>query len=797
MAWQECVRAITEAAGRALTNDEIEAIASAVHVRMMRKMEAGAGRRAATAVAGEEVAGELTLRAILKRRDAYNNMLVWADLTNRIVDGEEAQTERGILAGRVDGTGRNAGVGIDQTHHAIRAQILGPMTEALQSANLLRALRQNDRAFNLDVARELYRRKAPESAPATGNVQATRAAEILGQAMDIGRAMQNKAGAWIGELENYMGRQYHDMFKVRGAGGDAGFQAWRNAIAPLLDVERTYPDLTPEEAESSLRATWQALANGEFDASGGTALRGFQGPGNLGKKVSQERSLIFRGPDEWFRYNEQFGKGSVMDAVVAGADRAARGTALMQTLGTNPEAMFNRLHQHLIDRAVRRDDHAMVDRLKGEFNHKVFDTVSGRASIPANATLSYIGATVREVMQLAKLGGVVISALPDLPVTAGTLRYNGINFWVGLGNQIRAILPQSAETKQIANALGAGIDGMMNAIVHRFRAEDGVPGMMARAVNTYHKLTGLTYWTEAQKTGMGLALSHNLAAHAGDAFEALPKRFQGTLRRYGIEAGEWDAARATAQAAADGRNYLLPAHIADEAVAQKFQTYIIDQVREGLNEPSALARTISTMGTRPGTVEGEIMRAMMQFKSFTLTFMQRHMGRTFYRDGVDLPGALYLMVGMGLAGYAGVVLKGLANNETPPDPQDGEGWAKLVTASLVQGGSMGMLGDVLMRNNVAANDVVGSLAGPAAGDVAQAVAALNAVRVGEKTKSRSEVAAQQGLKLALANTPNLFYLSAVYQYLFPYMLTEMVNPGTIRRRERLLRQNGQDFVLRP
>ena len=88
------------------------------------------------------------------------------------------------------------------------------------------------------------------------------------------------------------------------------------------------------------------------------------------------------------------------------------------------------------------------------------------------------------------------------------------------------------------------------------------------------------------------------------------------------------------------RSYILPADMADEKLGDKFRTYIVDQMREALTEPTARARYIVTAGTSSGTVVGEVVRTLTQFKSFSATFMERHMGREFRRDGVNVPGVV-------------------------------------------------------------------------------------------------------------------------------------------------------------
>jgi hypothetical protein len=265
-----------------------------------------------------------------------------------------------------------------------------------------------------------------------------------------------------------------------------------------------------------------------------------------------------------------------------------------------------------------------------------------------------------------------------------------------------------------------------------------------------------------------------------------------------VEAKEWDAARTTTQTAADGRNYLLPAHISDPALQTKFQTYITDQVREGLNDPTPWARTATTIGSQAGTVPGEVVRGLVQFKSFSVSMMQRQLGRELKRNGVDLPGIAYLAVGMTLAGYAANTLRGIANNESPRHPQDAAGWADVFRDAFVRGGVSGLLGDaVLASGGTTSGDVLKSLAGPSATIAADALSGLNAVREGAAGKTRGQIALNKAQGLASEMTPNLWWAAGAYAYLFPYALREMADPGATQRHARVMRAHQQTFILPP
>jgi hypothetical protein len=800
MSAQDCIAAIVQAAGRELTTDELDNIVTEVQTRVRRRVAEGLGVREAGDLVGRELVAEEMLAAMIERRNAGRNALVKQALDMRAEPGREGEAIRAVLTG-VEGPRRGLADSIDAQRHSILAGWTGPMTAELRRAGLLKVLSGRDKAFDRDVARELYRIDNPAAGDGTGNAHAAEAARIMHKYVEASRLAMNEAGAWIGKLDGYITRQSHDMMKVRGAGRNGDFPAWRDAILPKL-AERTFDGLeTAAEREAKLLGTWQHISSGVFDTSTSEALAGFKGPGNLAKKASQERVLHFKDADAWFDYNEQFGRGSLFASIWAGLENSSRSVALMRTLGTNPEAMFDGWVEGMAKAATDRSDFKAVDAIRAPGNRQLLDVVTGKTGIPGNVRLAEIGATVRNVQSMASLGGVLLSALPDLAVNAAMLRHNGIPMFSAIGRMVADLLPKGAERREVAEAMGAGIDGVLGGIVNRFRAEDSAMGRMSRMVEIFHRVNGLTWWTDTLKQSVGLMLSNNLGVNAGREFAALNRRLQTTLRRYGIEETEWNAMRGAAREAADGRVYLMADEIADPKLADKLRTYYIDQIREGMTEPTARGRATATMGTRAGTPAGELMRMLMQFKTYPITFMQRSLAREIYRDGVDVAGLATLIATTTALGYVSMTLKELAKGRNPREPEDAADYLKLVSAAMVQGGGMGLYGDFLFGdNNRFGGGLVSSLAGPTAGDIEAVAGFIAKMREGSTTRTRGEVAAAEGIKFAQSNIPfiNLFYTKAAVDYLVVWRLQEMVNPGYLRRMEqRVKKDNDQTFFLRP
>jgi hypothetical protein len=80
-----------------------------------------------------------------------------------------------------------------------------------------------------------------------------------------------------------------------------------------------------DDREQFLTHVWENLSSGNHETS--TGATGFLGGGaNLASKLSAERVLHFKDADAWLEYNERFGRGNVIDAVLRGLEHAGRKT---------------------------------------------------------------------------------------------------------------------------------------------------------------------------------------------------------------------------------------------------------------------------------------------------------------------------------------------------------------------------------------------------------------------------------------------------------------------------------------
>jgi hypothetical protein len=816
MAFENCIAEIVAAGKGNIDENDARRILGRVFDRAARHERDGVSRADASLRAARELGDEERLAAAIEKRNAIINKMRRGALDERVVPGKEAQSVRGVLSG-AEGNGRGLAQSIDAETHANYSRLIGGVLAELRSAGLIRAVLRRNKDLERDIAREMWRLDDPEAGQPTGNKIAEQIAGILSRYQEVARKMQNDAGAFIGKLAHYVTRQSHDMEKIR----RDDFQSWRDFTEPKLD-DRTFEGI--DNRDTFLRNVWDALASGVHEkANGADWLGGFVGPGNLAKRVSQERKLHFKSADDWFDYNQRYGHGSVFDSVLHGLEHGGRNTALMRAFGTNPEAMYRSWIDDLRSAAKERNDFKTADALGRTWNDRILDTLTGASARPDSMSLARIGRGVRTMESLAKLGGVVLSSLPDLAVSAATLRWNGVPLLEAYTRLALAPLMGrrsgpvrgNREVREVADLIGVGIDGMIGRMLSRFHVEGHI-GTGSKLLEWFHRANLLSYWTDSLKGGVGLMLSNNLARSAARDFADLPPRLQITLRRYGIEGSEWDAIRRAETRAADGRDYLLPAamtDLPDDAIAHlgkngtaaemariredlraKLGSYLIDQTREAMTEPRASDRTIAHLGTQAGTPVGEAARLIMQFKQYPITFLARSVGRELRRDGVDVAGVAHLIVGTTVLGYVAMTAKELAKGRNPRQPQTPSDYSKLVLAAMQQGGGLGIYGDFLFGEaNRLGGGFIGTVAGPAAGTLEEAHKLFTALRGGDDPSA-------EALQFAKNNAPfvNLFYSRLALDYFVLHRLQEAANPGYLRRYERRVKkENAQTFWLRP
>ena len=767
---------------------------------------------------GAYLVKEAELAKKIERRNRYKNILVekkimdLADKADAMVDDPSLALEA-LLVG-VNAPFEGAQRSVDSLINAMGGQFFGGLVADLRGSGLLTKFNTMSGDFELEVTRALgnLNRKNPDP-----NIKVSKdaqgIAEIMHKYQRAALQRENKAGAYIRLKEGRVVRTSHDPRRMT----DAGKDTW---VEYMMDGERLDWSKTADgelldadynARRAFLERSYEAITTGVRIATDRTEIgKAFTGPQNVARARSASAVFTFKNPDKWYEYDQEFGRASLRESFVQDLQGSLRSTALMEQLGTNPEAMFDRVQKRLLEKYRSSPD--KVKRLRREGTLLNFEAmlaeVTGDVNVGSHTKLARFMHGYRAVQTMAKLGGAFISAFSDVGFMASNRIYQGRSLMDAWGDSFSSVFKgmSKGEMREFADRLGVGFEAQIGDFMSRFNASDDIPGRTSKYLNTFFKLNLLQPWTEANKRGVTLMIANDLAREAGKRFDDLPDDMRRLLGIYEIDGQKWEAIRKGVAKGPDGREYIVPGEIPDESVRENVFNLLTNEAEFSVPSPGARERAILRQGYRPGTFAGEAIRFVGQFKSFGVLGLTKNVGRHMYGSGAKTKreafargvggnlGLINTIVGTTALGYMVMQSKEVMKGREPRPPS-----FETFVAAALQGGGLGIYGDFLFgQANRFGGGTLETLAGPGIGSAAEALDLLQRFRFQLATGDddvRGDV-----VRFLKSNMPfaNLFYTQQALDYMLWYQLQETINPGYLSRMEqRIKRNNDQEYWLPP
>ena len=810
--------------GTAISREEIDGILSFVQERIdSRGRAVGEADLNELIEAGRQFSQQAKINAAIEKRNRLINARAYGNIMTAI--RAEPDNPSKVLSAILVGDARRGLFSVDAKQKSIFVDHSAALAAALQRNDLLAIFRTNE--LDGEIYRELF-----DGLGTSGSAEARQIAEAIQKVQKRLLDRKNRNGANIGELANYVVRQNHDSLLLRGKGTQEDKDTWINTIRELLDEEKTYANKPSNKTEIEfLSDIYDNLVSGNHmkaDSINGVdgSTVAFTGPVNLAKKMSAERILHFKDGQSAFAYANKYSRMKLSEAVYQGISHDAQNIGLLETFGTNPKAMFDRIIKEVKPKGIAKP--LKIGALKNQFAELDGTTRALGATQPilnTSVTFAGIAGGFRMIQSMSKLGFATISSFSDIATKASFINANTErnifgSYAAALRDTFR--LFNSKEQKELAYLLNVGVENEMADVHARFSANDSGPGMISKMHQVYFKLNGMQWWNSNQKVGVARLLAADLANYANRSFDSVPMETKRLLELYDIRETEWGLFRGLDMTAADGRRYLAPEvvdNIADadidsiivqrtgrldvtdkarqqfrDELRTKISAYYMDSADAAIPTPGARERAIMNQGLPRGTVAGEAIRMIMQLKGFPITYVTKGLSRQKAMSGYS--GVAKMMVGTTMMGYLSMVTKDFLKGKEPMSVFEDDYTldSKTLLRAFTQGGGAGIYGDFIFGEfNRYGQYPLETFAGPALGTAGDLLKLYAKFRDGDE-------AAAETVRLAMRNTPfmNLFYAKLALDYLFVYELTEFANPGYFKRMERRMKKDtDQEFYFPP
>ena len=790
----------------------------------------------------------------LNKRNAIENEIKIRKLTEFVIKNFPDDPEEGLISILVGTNRRVAGARDSVAIHQQTSsnQLIAGFNRKLRENNLEELFADADKKTQerVAIAMEEINQRKTDIEKRTGleppitetNQSIKKLAEIMDEYSEMIRQSLNDRGANIAKMWGYIIRQTHDPYSVRDAANKLGlkdieidtkgktkkninyeknYTAWRNFVMEKLDHDRTFVNV--DDIEEFMTQVYSTLVGNKYQmADGASFIFGTKITRNVAKKAEFKRVLHFKSASDWFAYNDIFGMGNLKESFISGLQTTGRNIGMLDSLGTRPTDNFNIIRAAVHERL--RNQKKNIENIKSDRPFvKYLRIVDGSVYTVENFAVAKYSAIARSIASMAKLGGATISAAADIGLYGSEMRFQGRSFLGGMFEALNSLrkIKNPKQLKDIVESLGLITDSAIYDIAGRYQVGDNMSKGWTRTQRIFFKLNLLTWWTNTLKEGAMLGMANYFAKQKNVEFGSLNKQLKSLFETYNIDSTRWDIIRKTAmETADDGKEFInigLLDQISDADIKRitgldnltqrqiriektKFKTSVsgmlLDRTLYAVIEPDARVKGFMTQGLMSGTGPGEAIKFVGQFKGFPLAIVMKVLGREMdYFKGANkqkLRGTMGLgaiLLTSSILGYMSMTIKDLLKGKEPRDPTK----FKSFVAALLQGGGLGIYGDVLFRETRSNLEAAGSFAGPVPLSGIDVVLALKYGITGEGGK-----AGRLAYRAVTQNIPflNLFYIKAAFDYLIGYQMLETLNPGILKRMEKRMKKDyNQDFLL--
>ena len=664
-----------------------------------------------------------------------------------------------------------------------------------------------------DLVQKIVRERFNDS---TGDPLAKQISDKMGEVFEGMRERFNRSGGDIGKLDDWGLPQTHSLEKIV----LAGKQAWVQKAEGLIDTSKYVHEdgsfYSQQEIRELLEYSYDTLSsNGANKTEIGR--QSFGGNSKVTSRHSESRVLHFKDAESWMEYQSEFGGMPFVDLVEAHINGLSKDIALVENLGSSPRNSM----RILMDAAEQKDWQNGLDADTTAKSRKraqtMFDEFTGQ-NTPQSEVLANLGLAYRSMNVASMLGGTTLSSITDQAMIAKTASVHGIAFRKTFGELISQLNPKNKEDRELAHSLGLATEEMLGSIARW--SDDGLTSVHGKSqklarvssgiASQVMRVSGLNALTAASKVGFSKMLMEKYGRLSrSKAWADLDATDRELMEKTGLSERAWEVMRLADPVVDRKGNQLMsarsiyqipddklktfgdPQKVRDE-VASQFQAHLLDEQGMAVVEAGLRERTWMSAGQKKGTGMGEIMKSMLQFKSFSTSFLMRHGSRTMAQQGIKGKAAyaIPLITMTTVLGGLVVQLKELANGNDPQviwDEDDPQKAANFFFRSFVAGGGLPVLGDIIVAGtDPSGRDSSEFLVGPFGSD-ATALLGLTVGNLTQYYEGKDTNAANEAYRLVKNKIPaqNLWYTKAATNRMIFDNFQDMIAPGY---REKLLRK---------
>jgi len=512
---------------------------------------------------------------------------------------------------------------------------------------------------------------------------------------------------------------------------------------------------------------------------------------NLDEEVAE---LNFKDYENMLAYQDLFGVGDPFSNLIKYIDKQAAKVAAQSVLGNNPRSTLKGL--------INKGNFTPQEKNQLEYMYNIA-TGTAKTKIHKNklsAATATALSSLRGLSTAAMLGSSMVVALLDSVTMKMLADVNGLPKMKMYSELVQNLA--SKNKRMELSQLGFQLESVLDSLTHsnRFNVHSAQSDFINKASTFTLRASGLIAWSDATKMAVKNTFLTTFKDYSklsfGDLITKNPK-FAASLKRYNINEKEWDTIRKSIK---EDDILLNPMNL-DDSHSSLVYRLVNEEAEYAVVTPGARSNYWTSLGTDKGSLIGETVRDLTQFKSTIVEQITTVLARGAQLEGINNQFHYWATYIVGTTVLGGMIaeIKEVTKGNTPINPNEKP--VEFLGSALKEGGAVPIVSDLLdnlMQPSYGA-DFVSKQLSPAS--LSLPIRHLNnIVKMANEDPEKAERARQKELATIIQTIPgnNIWYIKALSEYI-KHMVGMLLNPKEQRRidkkRKKKLKENGQSSAI--
>lgn len=421
---------------------------------------------------------------------------------------------------------------------------------------------------------------------------------------------------------------------------------WREFIKDLLDKEETFSNTKAMNADGTFNENEvNNILDGIFNniTTGKSQIFTKSEAVNDREAVARKSRMFlkFRDEESAMKYRDKYSRDSDYFSVInSDIHSSANRIGVARVYGDSPYNTFLDL-----EKSQTKYDEENLNKSKGALWYRkaglVFKQVLGENSAPVDPHLANIMANFRVLTSLGRLVKVPALSFTDIIQGASYARQWGIGAFESYGQFLTGLFNfiKTDERQYIASLFKSMCDSHLG-YMGRYSDAANITQGVEKFTMGFFRTIGMIGLDNGNKLSMITLMARSLGRESEKSFDSLSNDLKQQLDKFGITDKEWNALRQECERgyfttknvdnlsndqlkSIYGNSSGIPLYDLRNTLYAKVHSLFDVASENAVLSPNAFSKAFVSAGLPPGSIGGEIVRSIMQFKSYPLAYIDR------------------------------------------------------------------------------------------------------------------------------------------------------------------------------